>query len=147
MRLINFLVSSIFTLLIVIFGFQIAYQPGIADASFFNPHGNYDISTEGCAICHNTHAGSGSSILALSHQKAMCYACQRPPLFHSGRSHDETGPPMFHGGRWYDETKTYYLRTLISVRKYYSVEQVELVEAMRTCPSRVCYSISNKKGV
>ncbi|MFZ3170940.1 MAG: cytochrome c3 family protein [Carboxydocellales bacterium] len=74
MKYIKNLTAIIIVLFIINFSYLVIDQPSFA-AVFFNPHGNYDLTTEGCAICHVTHAGSGSLLLALANQKLMCYAC------------------------------------------------------------------------
>ncbi|HEX3031382.1 MAG TPA: cytochrome c3 family protein [Bacillota bacterium] len=50
-------------------------QPGWTASPFFDPHGNYEVSTQGCAECHSSHGAQGQELLGGSDQKALCYNC------------------------------------------------------------------------
>ncbi|HEX3030856.1 MAG TPA: cytochrome c3 family protein, partial [Bacillota bacterium] len=46
-----------------------------AEAEYFNPHGNYNSTTEGCATCHITHVSVGERLLPAGSRKELCYTC------------------------------------------------------------------------
>lgn len=42
---------------------------------YFDPHGNYDNNTAGCAVCHYAHFSTGSPLLSRTLVKRLCYSC------------------------------------------------------------------------
>jgi predicted CXXCH cytochrome family protein len=54
--------------------FFLTSRPATATV-FFDPHGNYEADTSGCAVCHFSHYSTGSPLLTKKKEKNVCYSC------------------------------------------------------------------------
>ena len=67
--------AGLFVLVTILLLTAAIIKPAAAIDTFFDPHGNYEIDTTGCRVCHNSHYGTGSSLLTKTNINKLCYSC------------------------------------------------------------------------